>query len=132
MSTIKLSTRILFCVLFGFTASLSIAQSHIESYCAYNGFELDNLEIPLTAVFQGGPAKEGVPSIEDPQFLSPANASFLQDHEPIIGVFVNGIAKAYPIKIMNYHEIINDQFGDEAVAITYSPLCASAMAFSAR
>lgn len=130
MSTIRFITLIFLC---SFISHYSLtAQSALEAYCSYNGFELNNVEIPLTAVFQAGPGKEGVPSIENPQFLSSANTSYLADQDLVIGVYVNGIAKAYPVKVMNYHEIINDQFGKEHIAVTYSPLSASAMAFSAQ
>lgn len=132
MSTIKQFT-LLFIFLFALQIhAFSQHQSQIETYCSYNGFELSNVEIPLTAIFQAGPGKEGVPSLEDPAFLSAERSNFLLDHEKVIGVYVNGIAKAYPIKIMNYHEIVNDRFGKESVAVTYSPLCANAMAFSAQ
>lgn len=49
----------------------------------------------------------------------------------VLGVFKNGIAKAYPIKIMDQHEIVNDQFSDQAVTVTYCPLCGSGVAFLA-
>lgn len=132
MSTIKQFTLLLIFLFALQVQSFSQQQSQIETYCSYNGFELTNVEIPLTAIFQAGPGKEGVPSLEDPAFLSADRSNFLLDHEKVIGVYVDGIAKAYPIKIMNYHEIVNDRFGKESVAITYSPLCANAMAFSAQ
>lgn len=130
MSTIKQFTLLLFLV-FALQIPMLAQQSSVETYCAYNGFELTNVEIPLTAVFQAGPGKEGVPSLENPSFTSAEHIDFLSDRDKVIGVYVNGIAKAYPIKIMNYHEIVNDRFGKEQVAVTYSPLCANAMAFSA-
>lgn len=131
MSTIKQFTLLLFS-LFALNFQMLAQQSSIETYCSYNGFELTHVEIPLTEVFQAGPGKEGVPSLENPSFISADRGDFLSDREKVIGVYVNGIAKAYPIKIMNYHEIVNDRFGDEYVAVTYSPLCANAMAFSAQ
>ncbi|MEZ5038972.1 MAG: DUF3179 domain-containing protein [Saprospiraceae bacterium] len=131
MSTIRLFTLLLMLSIFSFSnTSILKAQGNIEAYCAYNGFELENLEIPLTAIFQAGPGKEGVPSIENPHFLSAEKTDYLKDNDMVIGVSVNGIAKAYPVKIMNYHEIINDRFGEDNIAVTYSPLCANAMAFS--
>ena len=131
MSTIKQFTLFVFILLALPFHVISQQQSQIETYCSYNGFELSNVEIPLTAVFQAGPGKEGIPSLENPNFLSAEHSNFLHDQEKVIGVYVDGVAKAYPIKIMNYHEIVNDRFGDEHVVVTFSPLCANAMAFSA-
>lgn len=113
---------------FGLTAQ---TQKNEEVYCAYNGFEMVNLEIPATEIFQGGPGKDGIPSLEIPRFADVNNADFIAEDELVIGVTLNGITKAYPIRIMNYHEVINDLFGDEQVAVTFSPLTASAAAFSA-
>lgn len=96
-----------------------------------NGFELTNLLIPKSEIHHGGPPRDGIPSIDDPQFSGADEAGFLQEKEEILGVEVNGIAKAYPIKILNYHEIVNDDFGGQAVVITYCPLCGSGMAFVA-
>ncbi|MCB0633050.1 MAG: DUF3179 domain-containing protein [Saprospiraceae bacterium] len=111
--------------------SLWAQQAGDEVYCAYNGFEMTNLDIPLTEIFQAGPGKDGIPSLEIPRFVNVDRSEFLKDNDLVIGVMHNGVAKAYPIRIMNYHEVINDQYGDESLVVTYSPLTATAAAFSA-
>lgn len=113
------------------TNSLLAQQSGDEVYCAYNGFEMTNLDIPLPEIFQAGPGKDGIPSLEIPRFTNVEKVDFLRDDDLVIGVNYNGVAKAYPLHIMNYHEVINDQFGDKQLVVTYSPLTASAAAFSA-
>lgn len=92
------------------------------------GFDLRNSSIPVSEIKDGGPPKDGIPSIDNPKFENPEN-TFLSEDDRILGVFENGIAKAYPINILNYHEIVNDDFNGQPVVITYCPLCGSGIAF---
>jgi len=78
--------------------------------------------IDLDQLLDGGPPKDGIPSIDAPKFDTPEATPFAAD-EPIIGVVVNGKAKAYPLGIMNWHEIVNDTVGGVPLSITYCPLC---------
>ncbi len=78
----------------------------------------------------GGPPKDGIPSIDDPRFESADQAGrWLNDADQVIGVYRNGIARAYPQSILVWHEIVNDQFDDEAIAVTYCPLTGTALGF---
>lgn len=95
------------------------------------GFDLSNSLIPVNEIKDGGPPRDGIPSIDDPKFLNAAEAP-LKDNDRILGVQLNGIAKAYPVKVLNYHEIVNDRFGNDPVVVTYCPLCGSGIAFDAR
>lgn len=95
------------------------------------GFNLENALIPVEEIKDGGPPKDGIPSIDKPKFLRAQNAD-LGTQDRILGVYENGVAKAYPIKILNYHEIVNDGFDGKPVVITYCPLCGSGIAFDAR
>lgn len=94
------------------------------------GFDLRRAQIPVAEIRDGGPPKDGIPSIDHPQFRK-ATESALAEDARVLGVFVNGIAKAYPINIMNYYEIVNDQSGEQAVVVTYCPLCGSGLTFDA-
>lgn len=85
--------------------------------------------INLARVLSGGPPRDGIPSIDDPQFKPHAEIDFLVDTEPVIGLVVNGEAKAYPLRILTWHEIANDQIGGVPVAVTYCPLCNSSIVF---
>lgn len=96
-----------------------------------NGFQLTNLRIPLEEIRHGGPPKDGIPAIDRPHFLSAGEATFLSGEDEVLGVVYNGVAKAYPIRIMDRHEIVNDDFGGRGVVVTYCPLCGSGIAFLA-
>ena len=102
-----------------------------DQNCCPNDFELYALTIPQEEIFEAGTARDGIPSIDVPKFIAAHESSFLKDDDYVIGVKINGVAKAYPIRILSYHEVINDNFGGEPVAVTYNPLCASVMVFSA-
>ncbi|MCE8041527.1 DUF3179 domain-containing protein [Halomonas daqingensis] len=80
------------------------------------------------AVRPGGPGKDGIPSIDQPRFLSATEAR-LDDGDKIIGVYHRGRARAYPQRILVWHEIVNDEFGGEALSITYCPLTGTALGF---
>ena len=78
----------------------------------------------------GGPPRDGIPSIDEPQFISPAEASeWLAGQEPVIAVEVNGDARAYPLQILTWHEIVNDTVGGRPIIVTFCPLCNAAIAF---
>ena len=94
------------------------------------GFDLSNSSIPVDEIKDGGPPRDGIPSIDQPEFKK-ASAMQLDEQTRVLGVFINGVAKAYPIPIMNYHEIVNDMFADQPVVVTYCPLCGSGVAFDA-
>lgn len=109
---------------------VAISFSHVASADVVNGFELEGASIPDKEIYQGGPPKDGIPSIDQPKFL-PAGKINLMVDDRVLGVVHNGVAKAYPIRILNWHEIVNDRFGTENVVITYCPLCRSGIAFRA-
>lgn len=95
------------------------------------GFDLEDSIISLEDIKDGGPPKDGIPAIDHPKYIV-ISKSGLKNNSRILGVFHNGIAKAYPISILNYHEIVNDFFGKDPVVITFCPLCGSGIAFDAK
>ena len=78
----------------------------------------------------GGPGKDGIPSLDSPQFASASNTTYLSDDDLVIGVNVDGELRAYPHKILDWHEIVNDEIGQTAVAITYCPLTGSGIGWN--
>ncbi len=80
-------------------------------------------------ILSGGPPKDGIPSIDDPRFRPVAAGVELADTEPVIGLIVGGDARAYPLRILTWHEIVNDTVGGVPVAVTYCPLCNSSIVF---
>ncbi len=85
--------------------------------------------VPLNEILGGGPEKDGIPSIDNPSFVSIEDADFISDNEPGIAVSKNGIDRFYPFQILVWHEIVNDTFGDDRVLVTYCPLCFSGIVF---
>lgn len=96
-----------------------------------NGFDLSNALVPVTQIKHGGPGRDGIPAIDHPHFIDASQAVFLKNADRILGINLNDEQKAYPIRILNYHEIVNDRFGDTAVLVSYCPLCGTGMAFFA-
>ncbi len=97
-----------------------------------NGFDLSNAIIPTNEILSGGPPKDGIPAINEPKFVSQKEAGFLSSKDRILGLMMDGVAKAYPIKILNWHEIVNDTINAIPFAVTYCPLCGTGIAFSSR
>lgn len=83
-------------------------------------------------LLSGGPGKNGMPAIDSPKFSDARDADdYLKAQDIVFGVYHQGEAKAYPQRIMAWHEIINDSLGGEPVSITYCPLTATAIGFNA-
>ena len=110
--------------LFSLTTQIACSRS-------YNGFDVADALIPATQIHLGGPPRDGIPALDEPRFVAAARADFLQPGDAVLGLALHGVAKAYPIAIMNWHEIVNDRFGARAVAVTYCPLCGTGVAFDA-
>jgi len=89
-------------------------------------------DLQLDSLMSGGPPPDGIPSIDEPRFVAPADAdAWLPDEALVVGLSLNGETRAYPIAILNWHEIVNDTLGDTTVVVTYCPLCNSSIAFLA-
>lgn len=95
----------------------------------------DGLPTPLVDgrdLRAGGPPPDGIPPIDDPKFHRAENVNFLSDDEPVLALEIDGEARAYPVQVMIWHEIVNDTFGDRPVTVTYCPLCNTAIAVDRR
>jgi len=105
-----------------------------------NGFDLSYATIPLQA-FKFGAGRDSIPAFTDPDYVSGKVAAegidtgghghgkFLVPGERVIGVTLNGESRAYPVRILNWHEVVNDSVGGQPVCVTYCPLCDSAATF---
>jgi hypothetical protein len=80
-------------------------------------------------IVSGGPPPDGIPPIDEPKFVDPTEVRWLVAQEPVLSVELNGEARAYPIRTLMWHEIVNDSIGGEPVSITYCPLCNTGVAF---
>jgi Protein of unknown function (DUF3179) len=89
-----------------------------------NGRDEPKHVVPLDKIVSGGPPPDGIPSIDNPKFVSVEEADkFLQDGDQVVGLNINGDIRAYPLQILVWHEIVNDNVGGVPVAVTYCPLC---------
>ena len=92
--------------------------------------DFENSSVDHSEIMSGGPPKDGIPAIDNPVFIDSSVASeWLKDKEPVIAIEINGIARAYPLQILMWHEIVNDEFGDNAVSVTFCPLCNASIVF---
>jgi len=90
----------------------------------------DKRTVDLDSIISGGPPKDGIPSIDKPEFESVSAAEeWLEGRSPVISVSHDGTAKAYPLAILNRHEIVNGRIGDLPIAVTFCPLCNTAVVF---
>ena len=90
--------------------------------------DTNNALVPLNQIFSGGPGKDGIPALNHPTFVSIENAD-VDDETLGILVNINGVERYYPYNILVWHEIVNDSIGDTHFAVTFCPLCGSAIVF---
>ncbi|NNG26336.1 MAG: DUF3179 domain-containing protein, partial [Ignavibacteriaceae bacterium] len=93
----------------------------------------DKKTIDIGELVSGGPPKDGIPAIFIPKFETQSEAGdWLDDKEPVIALEIEGEAKAYPLSILIWHEIANDNVGGVAVVVSFCPLCYSAIVYDRR
>lgn len=88
--------------------------------------------IDFAEVRSGGPPRDGIPALDNPRFVPVAQATDLTATEPVIVLSVGNVTKIYPLRILMWHEIVNDVIAGQPVAVTYCPLCNAAIVFDAR
>ena len=98
----------------------------------YNGFDVEDGLIAPSEIDHGGPGRDGIPALDYAVFLEgAARETEIQADDRVMGVSYNGVAKAYPIRILEQHEIVNDHFALTPLTITFCPLCGTGMVFQA-
>jgi hypothetical protein len=96
-----------------------------------SGRDEEKHTVPLDQIVSGGPPPDGIRSIDSPKFVSAEEANeILQDSDLVVGLDVNGDVRAYPLQILVWHEIVNDNVGGMPVAVTYCPLCFTNQVFN--
>jgi hypothetical protein len=75
--------------------------------------------VPIKDIMSGGPPKDGIPALTSPKYVKSADADFMQNDEQVLGVYRNGIARAYPLRILSWHELVNDSFGDDPLLVSW-------------
>ena len=82
-------------------------------------WNFDKHSIPIDQIKGGGPPKDGIPALTAPAYVSAAKADFMRDEEQVIGLIHRGEARAYPLRIMSWHELVNDRLGDLPVLVSW-------------
>lgn len=82
-------------------------------------YDVTRHSVPLNEIRGGGPTKDGIPALLDPLFVSPASAGRMRPSDMILGVARGGRAKAYPIRILNWHELVNDTIDEQPILVTW-------------
>ena len=116
-------------VLAGSAAAQDAARISALKRQGWDKTDFTRLTIPLSEVMSGGPPKDGIPSIDKPKFAAIKDITGMVDREPVITVAINGDVRAYPLRILTWHEIVNDTVGGKPVTVTYCPLCNAAIVF---
>ncbi len=134
---IKMRNILLIMLLFAplFPASAQPSEEAIIKRLTLSGewrTHFDNRSINLREIIDGGPGKDGIPAITMPSFQPAKEVSDLGIYEPLISLTINGDSRGYPLRILIWHEIVNDVVGGIPVAVTYCPLCNSAIVFDRR
>ena len=95
--------------------------------------DFDRRTIDLSEIRSGGPPRDGIPAIDVPLHTTTEEAAgWLDPDEPVIAVELGGESRAYPLRILIWHEIANDELGNTPIAVTFCPLCSSAIVFDRR
>lgn len=105
------------------------AQTFLLQSDSYNGFDVSKSLIPKNEILQGGPPKDGIPAILKPKFEAAKEANWLKDKDLVTGVDYNGVKKAYPLRILVWHEAVNDEISGIPILVSYCPLCGSTVTF---
>lgn len=95
--------------------------------------DFDRRTVDLSEIRSGGPPRDGIPAVDLPRYVSTGEAAeWLDPDEPVIAVARGGEARAYPLQILIWHEIANDELGGTPISVTFCPLCNSAIVFDRR
>jgi hypothetical protein len=99
-----------------------LAIMFVLSGCLVNAqaeWDLSRHAIPPHQIQAGGPPRDGIPALFEPGYLAAEQATDMRADEQVIGVYRNGIARAYPIRILSWHELVNDSFGPEPLLVSW-------------
>jgi len=108
------------------------ASNNNSNSASNNNSNGDEWLIPKSEVIDGGPGKDGIPSLDFPAFVSLNQASYINPNDLVIGIVNGNEAKAYPHKILDWHEIANDEIEGEFITINYCPLTGTAFGWESK
>jgi hypothetical protein len=97
-----------------------------------NGFSVEGALVPAGSVLDGGPGRDGIRSVDTPGFVAVEAATWVEDATQVIGLEIDGDARAYPVHLLEYHQIVNDDFSGRPVVVTYDPIAGTPIVFDAQ
>jgi len=109
-----------------------VTTSYAQYRAPHPQFDLSRATVNTREIRSGGPPKDGIPALTRPKFIDVARAEYLEGTDRVVGVVIDKKARAYPLAILNYHEIVNDTIENVPVAVTYCPLCDSVAVYDRR
>ena len=123
--------RILLVGLLLLVASNAWAQSHLQfPRGEFPKTAFENASVSMQDILSGGPPRDGIPPVDSPRFISIDEAdSWLEDTQPVVVYSQGDSARAYPVQILMFHEIVNDEVDGVPVAVTFCPLCNASIVF---
>jgi hypothetical protein len=86
---------------------------------AQGAWDFSRHSIPPSDIISGGPLRDGIPALFHPDYLPAGEARFMKDNEQVLGVFINDVARAYPLRILSWHELVNDDFGPDPILVSW-------------
>ena len=98
---------------------LLIILAILLSYSPATAWDFTKNNIPTDEIMSGGPPKDGIPALFSPDYVPAAEASYMRDKEEVMGVVINNEAKAYPLRIMSWHELVNDSIGGIPILVSW-------------
>jgi hypothetical protein len=108
-------------------------EAYIPAGSGQKPWDVTRHVIALNEIQSGGPPKNGIPALDHPAFVSVSEADrTLKPQDMILGAEFSGVSKAYPVRILNWHEVVNDDVGGQPVVVSWCPLCGSALVFDPR
>ncbi len=93
-----------------------------------NGFDLESERVPAEAIVHGGPPRDGIPALERPATVPIVKAPW-PDDAMVLGVRVGGEARAYPVDVLDWHELVNDELGGQPILVSWCPLCGTGIVY---
>ena len=115
----------------GAEPSTSEIAATASSSPSLNGFSLASSSIPVEEILAGGPPRDGIAALDHPALLDSGEAPWPDDTR-VLGVSIGGVARAYPIPLLDWHELVNDELGGQPILVSYCPLCGTGMVFDRR
>ena len=113
----------------GLIASMATAQVEFWKH-EWPNTDFSRSSVAFIEILSGGPPKDGIPAVDDPSFINVSEETRLDDREPVIALELDGTTpRAYPIRYLTWHEIVNDVVDGRPVTVTFCPLCNSALVF---